>query len=112
MSDNVDEERKMDERQQRLTEMREDPAVDLVLDGSSIGGLLASLLGADVTGMPGQCASCQTVHVIGSMRVYTRGPGIVVRCPSCTEVVLRVVETPSGTMLDMRGVAALRFARR
>ena len=96
---------------ERVAEMRDDPAGDLVLDGSSVGGLLATLLGADVTGMPGQCASCHTVHLVGTMRVYTRGPGIVVRCPSCTEVVLRVVETPSGTMVDMRGVAALRFAR-
>lgn len=99
----------MDERAQRVAEMREDPAVDLVLDGSSIGGVLARLLGADVTGMPGQCASCHTTHVVGTMRVYMRGPGIVLRCPSCTEVVLRVVETPSGTMLDLRGIAALRL---
>jgi uncharacterized protein DUF6510 len=96
---------------ERVAEMRDDPAGDLVLDGSSVGGLLATLLGADVTGMPGQCASCHTIHVVGTMRAYTRGPGIVVRCPSCTEVVLRIVETPSGTMVDMRGVAALRLAR-
>jgi hypothetical protein len=105
----------MDERAatlaERVAEMRDDPAGDLVVDGSAIGGLLASLLGVDVTGMPGQCASCQTVHLVGTMRVYMRGPGIVVRCPSCTAVVLRVVETPSGTMVDMRGIAALRFGR-
>jgi len=105
------EERTMDERAQRLAEMRDDPAGDLVLDGSSVGGALAALLGADVTGMPGQCASCHTVHIVGTMRVYLRGPGIVVRCPSCTEVILRVVETPTGTMLDLRGIAALRVAR-
>ena len=99
----------MDERARRLEEMRDDPAGDLVLDGSSVGGVLAALLGADVTGMPGQCASCHTVHIVGTMRVYMRGPGIVVRCPSCTEVVLRIVETPSGTMLDLRGIAALRL---
>ena len=64
----------MDERAQRLAEMRDDPAGDLVLDGSSVGGALAALLGADVTGMPGQCASCHTVHIVGTMRVYLRGP--------------------------------------
>ena len=98
----------MDERAQRVAEMRDDPAVDLVLDGSSIGGVLAAIFGADVTGMPGQCASCHTVHLIGTMRVYMRGPGIVVRCPSCTQVVLRVVETPTGTMVDLRGAAYVR----
>ena len=96
------------ERAERVAAMREDPAIDLVVDGSAVGGMLADLFGADVTGMPGQCASCHTVSLIASMRVYMRGPGIVVRCPACTEVVLRVARTPSGTMIDMRGAAYVR----
>ena len=99
----------MDEREQRLADMRDDPAVDLVLDGSAIGGMLAALFGADVTGAPGQCASCHTVNLMGSMRVYMRGPGVVVRCPACAEVVLRIVETPHGRMVDLRGAAYVRL---
>jgi uncharacterized protein DUF6510 len=102
------EERAMDERQQRLAEMREDPAGDLVLDGSAVGGMLAGMFGADVTGMPGQCATCHTISVMGTMRVYMRGPGIVVRCPACTQVVMRMAETPGGTMVDLRGAAFIR----
>ena len=99
----------MDDRpiEQRLAEMRDDPAIDLVVDGSAVGGLLAAIFGAEVTGMPGTCASCQTVNLMGTMRVYMRGPGIVVRCPSCTQVVLRAVDMPRGTMIDLRGVAAI-----
>jgi Family of unknown function (DUF6510) len=95
--------------EQRVAEMHDDPAVELVLDGSSVGGLLAAIFGADVTGMPGQCASCATVSVMGTMRVYMRGPGIVIRCPACAEVVLRVVKTPRGTMVDLRGASYVRF---
>jgi predicted Zn finger-like uncharacterized protein len=95
----------------RLADMREDASIEYVLDGNAIGGLLASIFGADVTASPGQCAHCHTVHMVGAMRVYAHGPGVVVRCPSCTQVVMRVVETPAGTMVDMRGVAALRFDR-
>ena len=95
--------------EERIAMMREDPAVELVLDGSSAGGLLAAIFGADVTGMPGQCASCATVSVMGTMRVYMRGPGIVIRCPACAEVVLRIVETPRGTMVDLRGAAYVRL---
>jgi Family of unknown function (DUF6510) len=98
----------MDDREGRLMETRDDPAVDLVLDGSAVGGLLMGIFGADVSGMPGQCASCRTVNLVGAMRVYMRGPGIVVRCPACTEVVLRVVNTPSGTVVDLRGAAYVR----
>jgi hypothetical protein len=105
----VSEDLTMDERMQRLAEMRDDPALDLSLDANAIGGLLAGIFGGDVTGSDGQCASCATVSVMGTMRVYMRGPGIVVRCPACTNVVLRVVETPRGRMLDLRGVSYVRL---
>ena len=97
------------ERAERVAAMREDAAIDLVLDGNAVGGMLAGLFGADVTGMPGQCASCRTVSLMGSMRVYMRGPGIVVRCPACTEVVVRIAETPHGTMVDLRGATYVRL---
>jgi Family of unknown function (DUF6510) len=97
--------------EQRLADTRDDPALDLVLDGNAIAGLLEELFGAEMTASPGRCAHCDTVSIVGQMRVYAQGPGIVVRCPACTDVVLRVVETPSGTMVDMRGIAALRFIR-
>jgi hypothetical protein len=29
----------------------------------------------------------------------------VVRCPACAEVILRVVQTPRGTLVDARGAA-------
>ena len=96
---------------ERVAQMREDPAVDLVLDANAIGGLLAGMFGADVTASPGECAHCHTVSMVGGMRAYTRGPGIVLRCPACTEVVLRVVETPAATHLDLSGIVRLRIAR-
>lgn len=91
--------------EERMALMRDDPAVDLTVDANAIGGLLAGLFGADVTASHGQCASCDTVSLVATMRVYMRGPGVVVRCPACAEVVLRFVETPHGRMVDLRGVA-------
>ena len=32
------------------------------------------------------------MSAVGTLRVYMRGPGVVVRCPACAEVVLRIVE--------------------
>jgi hypothetical protein len=49
--------------------------------------------------------------MVGAMRAYTRGPGVVLRCPSCDGVVLRMVETTDATYLDVRGAAYLRFRR-
>jgi hypothetical protein len=104
----TNEDRPMDER---IALMRDDPAVDLTLDGNAVGGLLAAVFAADVTASPGECASCHTVSVVGTLRAYTRGPGVVLRCPACAEVVMRIVETPTATLVDFRGVAHLRIER-
>jgi hypothetical protein len=50
--------------------------------------------------------------MVGAMRVYMGGPGAVLRCPACDEVVIRVVETAEATYVDARGAAYLRFERR
>ena len=96
---------------ERVAEMRDDPAVDLTVDANAIGGMLAGLFGADVTGSQGQCAHCHTVSVMGTMRVYMRGPGVVVRCPACAQVVMRVVTTPTGMYLDVSGASYVRITR-
>jgi len=95
----------------RIAMMRDDPAVDLTVDGSGVGGLLASVFGVEMTATPGQCAHCHTVSIVASMRAYTRGPGVVLRCPACADVVLRIVETPTATMVDVSGVSMLRFEK-
>lgn len=91
--------------EERMALMRDDPAVDLTVDGSGVGGLLASVFGVEMTATPGQCASCHTVSMVGTMRAYMRGPGVILRCPACAEVVIRIVQTPRGTMVDARGAA-------
>jgi hypothetical protein len=98
----------------------EDPAMDDVqyepeadaLDGNAAGGVLAAIFGTDVTAVPGRCGHCRTVSAVGAMRAYLDAPGMVLRCPTCGGVVVRVVETPDATFIDLRGVAYLRFDRR
>ena len=88
-----------------------DPAVDLELDGNAVAGTLEAAFGVEMTAVEGRCAHCGTEHVVGAMRAYTRGPGIVLRCPSCDGVVLRVVVAAESTVLDLRGAAVLRVPR-
>lgn len=94
--------------EERLQALRDDPALELTTDGSSIGGLLAAVFGRDVTAEEERCAHCGTISVIATLRVYGRGPGVVVRCPACTDVILRVVETPGGVRVDASGATRLR----
>lgn len=84
---------------------------DHLLDGNVAGGALAMLFGADVTAVPGRCGHCSTVNMVGAMRAYVQAPGMVLRCPACDGVVIRVVETPDSTYVDLRGAAYLRFDR-
>ena len=98
--------------QDRIELMRDDPAVDLTVDANAVAGMLQELFGADLTAAPGECAHCHTVSLVGTMRVYMRGPGVVVRCPACAEVVLRVVRTDRRTLVDARGAAYIAFEGR
>jgi hypothetical protein len=84
---------------------------ETVLDGNAVAGLLAATFGWDMTAMPSQCAHCHHVNITAELRAYTRAPGVVLRCPTCSGVVLRIVETPTGTLVDTSGIAWLRFDR-
>jgi hypothetical protein len=77
----------------------------LVLDANAVAGDLEELMGFDMTVATHRCASCGNVGAIGTLLAYTGGPGTVLRCVVCREVVLRFVRTPTRTFIDMRGAA-------
>lgn len=95
---------------ERMAMLRDDPAVDLTVDANAIAGLLETLFGRELTATEERCVHCGTVSLIGTLRVYMRGPGVVARCPACAEVVLRIVETPRGPRVDLSGATHLRGA--
>ena len=76
------------------------------LDGNVLAGTLGEVFAVDITSAMGQCASCGTTEAMGEALVYTDAPGLVARCRTCGEVVLRVSHTAGRTWLDMRGIAA------
>ena len=84
---------------------------DGVVDGNALAGLLMGIFGSDMTATPGRCAHCGTVNVVARLHAYVRAPGAVLRCPVCHGVVIRLVETPDATYVDLRGAAYLRFER-
>jgi hypothetical protein len=81
------------------------------LDGNAAGGILMSLFGRDMTANPTACSHCGTIHAMAAMHVYMAGPGMVIRCPACGGVILRVVETTTATFVDARGAAYVRIER-
>jgi len=77
------------------------------LDGNSIGGILESIFGRDLTQALGICGNCGAERHVGALHVY-RAAGIVARCPDCEAVILRIVEAGDQTWIDLQGFATLQ----
>jgi hypothetical protein len=80
----------------------------LVLDGNAAGGLLQEVFGWDVSGSLAQCANCGNVAECATLLVWSGGPGTVLRCSVCHEVVIRIAATPAGVFIDARGAVSIR----
>jgi len=81
----------------------------LTLDGNAVAGLLEEVFGWEMTAQPAQCASCGHVGECGTLLAFVGGPGTVLRCSVCEEVVVRIVRTERGTYVDARGATFLRL---
>ena len=85
---------------------------ELRLDGNAVAGLLQEVFAEEMTASPAQCASCGAVGELGRLIAYTQSPGIVLRCPCCGGIVLRLALTPQAIYLDARGAVYLRLDRK
>lgn len=81
----------------------------LMLDGNAVAGLLEEVFGGDMTAQESQCANCGHVGDGGTLLAFVGGPGIVLRCSVCKEVVVRIVRTGTTTYVDARGAAFMRM---
>lgn len=79
------------------------------LDGNAIGGLLQEVFGAEMTTAAATCASCGTTTEVAECLVYAAAPGTVMRCRSCTAVLLVVVSREQMNCVDLLGMAALQI---
>jgi hypothetical protein len=80
----------------------------LVLDANAVAGEMQELMGFEMTAFLARCAHCGNRDAVGSLRAWVHGPGVVLRCVICSEVVVRWVRTPDGARLDLRGAAFLQ----
>ncbi len=82
----------------------------LMLDGNAVAGELEQIFGRDMTMAVARCAGCASDAELGALMAFTRGPGVVLRCPACQQAIARIVQTPSAIYLEARGAAFLRMA--
>lgn len=79
----------------------------LVLDANAVAGDLAELFGFEVTTARHRCAHCGNIGECGTLLAWTHGPGVVLRCSICHEVVMRYARSGTRTYLDASGASYL-----
>ena len=76
------------------------------LDGNAAAGRLADLFAVEMTGATIVCDGCKREGALATLTFYG-GAGVVLRCPACEAVILRLVDTGSTLNLDLRGCTRL-----
>ena len=79
------------------------------LDGNAAAGTLQAIFPFEMTLVRATCSGCGTTNVIGATAAYIHGMGTVIRCPSCDNVLVRIVHARDRYLLDMRGVRVLEI---
>jgi Zn finger protein HypA/HybF involved in hydrogenase expression len=71
------------------------------LDGNAIAGALMEHFGHEMTMAKVRCSHCQSTMMMAELRVYTKAPGAVARCPACDQVTMVIVNARGDQRLDM-----------
>ena len=79
------------------------------LDGNAAAGVLREVFAFEMTTAEIACVRCGSTGSVGGQMAYMHGMGVVVRCASCDNALIRIVQNPKGYFLDMRGMSYLRF---
>jgi hypothetical protein len=77
------------------------------LDGNAIGGLLIDVFGTEMTTAISTCLACGARSPVAELPVYRRAPGTVVRCRTCSRVLMVFVRTHGLNCVDLTGLADL-----
>ena len=80
---------------------------EMRLDGNAAGGVLRQVYARDVTGALATCARCHAQGPVGTLLEYGHGMGVVLRCPHCDALMLRVVQARGWVRVDATGIGLL-----
>ena len=78
----------------------------LMLDGNAVAGLLHEIFGAEMTTATGTCDNCGNSAQVGAVHVF-RSAGVVLRCPTCSNVLGLIVRRETQICVDLGGLRAL-----
>ena len=75
---------------------------DLHTDGNAFAGLLSEVLAVDATSIGRRCQSCGDRRPMADHRAY-EGAGVVLRCPNCGDLALRIGVADDRLTIELRG---------
>jgi hypothetical protein len=81
------------------------------VDGNALAGPLSAVFRADMTTAVCCCHGCGETTALAAEMVYGVH-GTVIRCRSCDDVLVTLVETPDRTVLSFPGLASLSVEHR
>jgi ribosomal protein S27E len=81
------------------------------LDGNALAGPLAEFFTFDVTMATARCEGCGTVAELARAMVYPSAAGTVVRCATCDNVLMTLVEADDRAWIGFSGVGAIEVRR-
>jgi len=79
------------------------------LDGNAAGGVLRQIFAVEMTTAEVICANCDAVGPIGAALVYATAMGMIIRCPSCGEALMRIAHGPQRYWLDFSGTRLMQL---
>jgi hypothetical protein len=83
---------------------------DLRLDGNAAAGILSEVFAVEMTTATGTCAGCGASNALGATQLYAQAPGMILRCPNCTNVLICIVRFPGGGLVvDLKGLRRIRM---
>lgn len=85
---------------------------EMRLDGNAAAGMMSDIFVPDVTSASATCAACGARGAMGTLLAYGQSMGVVLRCPQCDGVMLRMVRTPREVRVDASGISLLVIVAR
>ena len=81
----------------------------LRLDGNAAAGLLREVFATEMTAATGTCDGCGTAGPVGELHLY-KAAGMVLRCPHCEAVLMKIVSDGTRVWIDLRGVRTMELS--
>jgi hypothetical protein len=83
---------------------------ELKLDGNAAAGILQEIFVQEMTMSRATCAGCGATGHLGGLAVFMRGPGTILRCPGCGNVLMSIVHGGGHYWIESQGMLSLRIA--